>query len=475
MKSNICIAALAAVALLGGVSAAAAADLGGDCCADLEERIAELEATTARKGNRKVSLTVYGQVNQAVLFWDDTVERNAYVVNNKTATTYFGFEGSATISPEWRAGYLIEIETASANSDFVDQGVIGFFDPNSPSGQTPITAFTGVAGDDGRTGLFLRHSNWWLENKRLGRVTIGQQSNATDNIAEMDLSRTSAVSLSSVETWNEGFWLRSEQDGLAITMPGLTLVSGTGLPVSIVGDLWRGNFDGGRGNFVRYDSPVLSGFVFSASWGEDDDWAVALRYAGSFNGVSVRAGIGYQDGKTIDSDSLIAIVGGANNIPTHREVVGSFSLLHEPTGLYLTMAGGSRRWESDALPVTGLELNDEKYLYVKGGILRKWFPMGQTSIYGEYYRIWDVGVTVTDPQDPSFFLNNRLNETAEAFGFGVVQHIDSAAMELYVAYRRYQANDITDIFQVQNLGPVDGASDHDIRYDMIMTGARIKF
>src|SRR2546425_88950 len=29
-----------------------AADLGGDCCADLEERVAELEATTARKGNK---------------------------------------------------------------------------------------------------------------------------------------------------------------------------------------------------------------------------------------------------------------------------------------------------------------------------------------------------------------------------------------------------------------------------------------
>ena len=33
---------------------AKAADLGGDCCADLEERVAELEATTARKGNKKV-------------------------------------------------------------------------------------------------------------------------------------------------------------------------------------------------------------------------------------------------------------------------------------------------------------------------------------------------------------------------------------------------------------------------------------
>ena len=36
------------------VTSASAADLGGNCCADLEERIAELEATTARKGNRKV-------------------------------------------------------------------------------------------------------------------------------------------------------------------------------------------------------------------------------------------------------------------------------------------------------------------------------------------------------------------------------------------------------------------------------------
>jgi len=46
--------------LMGGMTLtpAVAADLGGDCCADLEERVAELEATTVRKGNRKVSLTI---------------------------------------------------------------------------------------------------------------------------------------------------------------------------------------------------------------------------------------------------------------------------------------------------------------------------------------------------------------------------------------------------------------------------------
>jgi hypothetical protein len=53
-----------------GMAPAQAADLGGDCCADLEERVAELEATTARKGNRRVSLTISGQVTTAVMAWD---------------------------------------------------------------------------------------------------------------------------------------------------------------------------------------------------------------------------------------------------------------------------------------------------------------------------------------------------------------------------------------------------------------------
>ena len=56
-----------------------AADLGGDCCADLEERIAELEATTARKGNRKISLTVSGYVAQELTWWDDGGEQNVYL------------------------------------------------------------------------------------------------------------------------------------------------------------------------------------------------------------------------------------------------------------------------------------------------------------------------------------------------------------------------------------------------------------
>jgi hypothetical protein len=71
-----------AVALSGSwlaSSAIRAANFDSDCCADLELRVAELEATTARKGNKKVSVQVYGKINRMVEFWDDAAEKNTYV------------------------------------------------------------------------------------------------------------------------------------------------------------------------------------------------------------------------------------------------------------------------------------------------------------------------------------------------------------------------------------------------------------
>ena len=99
------------------MSSAYAADLGsqpsvgGNCCSDLEERIAELEATTAKKGNRKVSLTISGWVSQQVSFWDDGVEKNAYVSDlGSTLNSNFKLTGSAQINTGWSAGYVLHVE-----------------------------------------------------------------------------------------------------------------------------------------------------------------------------------------------------------------------------------------------------------------------------------------------------------------------------------------------------------------------------
>src|SRR5262245_33918709 len=111
------------MARIGGYSAAAllcasclagnfakAADLGADCCADLEERVAELEATTADKGNRKVTVTLYGRVNRIVNFWNDGAETNTYTLNSSYSPTRWGFRGDAKIGGAWTAGYNLEME-----------------------------------------------------------------------------------------------------------------------------------------------------------------------------------------------------------------------------------------------------------------------------------------------------------------------------------------------------------------------------
>ena len=87
-----------------------AADLGGDCCSALEDRVAELEATTARKGNKKVTVTIYGKMNWAVDWWNDGHERGMYTVNSDMESSRLGLLGSAKIYGDWSAGYRFEWE-----------------------------------------------------------------------------------------------------------------------------------------------------------------------------------------------------------------------------------------------------------------------------------------------------------------------------------------------------------------------------
>ena len=94
------LSALAAVGVLAGVTGANAADLGGNCCADLEERIAELEATTVRKGNRKVSLAISGFVGHTVMWWDDGTQSDMYIGDGGNYGSRFRLVGAAKISPQ---------------------------------------------------------------------------------------------------------------------------------------------------------------------------------------------------------------------------------------------------------------------------------------------------------------------------------------------------------------------------------------
>ncbi len=310
-------------------SAIAGGDIGGNCCADLEERVAELEATTVRKGNRKVSLRLSGQVNKMIMYWDDGHVNDAFVVDNIYSASRFKMDGSAKIRPGWSAGYLVEME---------------FDDDES-------TAVNNRGGDDGggENGLLdLRHSYWWLKSDRYGTLKVGQTGHATYLITWMDTSGTGIVSRDSKQLIGAAFtWRNATTNAVTASVFGATHTS-----------LWEG-----RGDVVRYDSPTIGGFKLSAAWGEDDVGDVALRFGRKLGNFKVVAGIGYAD----SSDT-------ANQYET---VSGSFGAFHIPTGLNIHFSAGDRDVNGSAL--------DRTYWYVKGGLKRKYNSWGATAISVDYY------------------------------------------------------------------------------------------
>lgn len=435
------LALLAAGSLLVSSASANAADLGGDCCADLEERIAELEATTARKGNRKVKLEVSGHVNEAVIFWDDSAESNAGIYTNDASRTRFRFKGDAKISDGWKAGYLLEIGVRGANSKRFSQ------DDNN------------AAAD---SGLDLRHSVWYIDSKSLGRVWVGLTGGAGEGVTEINVAGTGDVAkYSDVEDLGGGLALRLSN---GLYSNGTDVVGGSSANIRIRRLIRDGGDQPGEGrryNMVRYDTPEIAGFTGTVNWGEDDTWELGLRYKGEFAGLKLAAGIAYGENSEPTDDTV------GFQCPTSigtdaecKQFGGSISAMHEPTGLYANFAAGYMDDENVVEAVgPGAEKRHEFYA-VEAGIQQKWFPVGKTTIFGQYYH--NDGGTLTRNYE---VVGRVLNSELDIYSLGIMQGLDGAAMNVYALYRNVQAEANT-----QTGGHLEFED-----VDLFMTGAIIKF
>jgi len=404
---------------------AQAADLGGNCCADLEERIAELEATAARKGNRKVSLTVSGFVNEMVMFWDDGVESNAYVVTNATGPSRFRFVGEAKINSEWSAGYYIEVGIAGGDSNSVTQ--------NNDDGNGP--------------SLNLRQSNWFIKSSRLGQVRVGQLSTATDDIILGSTANLGHASSADIGLTGGGLQFRN---------------AGTGALSGIsIGSLLPG-LDTSRRNAIRYDTPTFQGFRLAAAWGEDDFWDIGLWMANTWGDVKVVLNIGYlEDTEGNGLGGTFALVtapgGGAFCCggPNFQEFKGSAGAMHVPTGLFVDGAWVHREFDSTQGNGVVRLREDYDYWHIRGGIERKDLtPLGLTTFFGAY----------ANGQDPNITVGSNSSQEIDIWSIGINQQISAAAMDIYLVYKNFEAD-------VTTAGvPVD-LDDIDIVY----TGAIIRF
>src|SRR5262245_27303101 len=229
------------------------------CCDDLEERLAELETTSIRSGSHKLSFRLYGQVNRALLLWKDGFDPSDHVVDNHTSSSRFGVVGRTTIKPGLTAGYRLEIEANSPSSDEAF---------NAPASHAGIA----VASNPQRVG----QNYWTLASKDMGGLSVGYQSPATDGVTIIKLA--SQMNDAPVHH-NNAIRMR-----LDLAEP------------AIITDLTSGqiahNVDSLRGNFVRYDTPIINGFLPSAA--VNNVWDVALRYQKDANVFRFAGCIGYQ-------------------------------------------------------------------------------------------------------------------------------------------------------------------------------------
>lgn len=396
-------ALVAAGVLAGGFAAtnASAADLGGNCCADLEERIAELEATTARKGNRKVSLTVSGWVGQQVTWWDDGGESNVYVTDlGTTLASHVKFTGEATILPGWTAGYVLHLEAVGSDSLTTNQ--------NTPDGPSVLTGTS--------NGVGTLQSFWFLKSDQLGKVSVGKQSQASDNAAILVDGSGSLVPANWVSFDVNSFFVRNGTTG---NLTNLTW-GGAG------GCVW-GDCNGLPTNSVRYDSPTFGGFSVSASWGEDDFWDIAARYAGEWHDFKVAGTVAYSQSSDYNFNSVNMVQPAGSDYLQ----VGLYAE-HIPTGLFAYGAYGHLD-----MNVAGVDSNQT--YYIKGGIRQRWIPLGHTILYGEYEHaennlptlVVDGGAGVLGVADGT---------SINMWGLGAVQEIDAAAMSLWLKYRNLDAS-----------------------------------
>lgn len=323
---------------------------------------------------------VYGQINKGILVHDDGKDTKTYpLVDNDNSGTRIGmtYEDTGGVGVNTYAN--VEVQWFPYASDRVNQLNKDNVDWHKND---------------------VRHLEARFEFVGYGRIWAGQGAMASDSSAERDLSGTGVIAYSSIQDTAGGQLFAFKG------APGLSGVS--------VGDAFS-NLDGlGRRMRVRYDTPEWNGFMLSASAGysefagsgiDDTGWDVAARYSRD------------EDGEDFAFDAGLAF---ARNEDDNNRISGSFSMLHQPTGLSLTLAGGYEDRDDTS--------QDPRYVYAKLGYAPDLTSVGPTA--------FSVDVTVGDDY-------NVNGSDSFSIGVAAVQTIALAdvAFDLYTVLRHHDYDD----------------------------------
>jgi uncharacterized coiled-coil protein SlyX len=349
----------------------------------IEEYNAFRKIVSSSPGNIKLSLS--GQVNRAVNIIDDGKNTDAYFVDNDASNSRVRFIGTARATDDLTVGSRIEVAFAPNESSQVNQNT-----------------------EDSGNFIDERWAEVSLDSKRFGKISLGKGDSASNNTAEVDLSKTDVIEYASIADIAGGMLFRQSGNDSLTTVK--------------VSDAFK-DLDGlSRKDRVRYDTPTLYGFSLAGSLISNQRWDASLRWGAQ--------GYGFK------ADGAAAIA-DPNQDNTNCQYDGSFSLLHEASGLNLTLSAGLLDYDGR---------NGGTNLWGKLGWLARFFPVGQTAFGVDY----DRSTNFPTGRDEGY-----------SVGGAAVQQFEDYGTELYMQYRVYSLDrEVEPSVHNMNVGTI---------------GARVKF
>ncbi|SHI83279.1 hypothetical protein SAMN05444000_103176 [Shimia gijangensis] len=320
-------------------------------------------------------LRFYGHFSPTMLYVNDGVSGKAYVADNSNSggrigVWYEGPFGNHTLKGNLEFSLGVR-PSASINQIYTPP----LFDWQAQS---------------------IRKAEAIIETERWGKFSVGQGSMGSDGVTESDLSGTGLANYVGIRDVAGGFFFRT--------------ASGTLSSVSIK-DAFP-TFDGGRSVRVRWDSPeikfgILGSLKFVGSVGQEEiEKNVTFNDALQDMGLFYRNSVG-QFAMAGSAGVSIAEVQGAGQSP---QFAGSFSLLHHPTGVNATFAGGHRD-------------NGGAYGYLKLGIRRDFFGIGESAFSLDVYEAQDAIAS---------------GSRSVSFGLGLVQNVERMNLDFFLGYRKHK-------------------------------------
>jgi len=253
----------------------------------------DIEATDkmVTSGLSNVNLSLYGQVNQAVLFTDNGDSSDWFLVDNSNSQTRFGLKATMDTGMGWDVSGRIEYGIVSNASSDVNQ----------------FNTFNATSDN-----FKLRWAEASFKKSSFGKISIGKGDSASNNTAEIDLSGTTVASYAHItDMTGSTLWYDNSTGTLSE------------LKIKDVFD----DFDGmSRTDRLRYDTPSFGGFSLATSASSGDAFDGALFFSRKYGETKVAAAFGVANpGDLIENTDL--------------QYSGSVSVLL-PMGLDATFSAG---------------------------------------------------------------------------------------------------------------------------------------